>query len=67
MGRKLTPLDRFCRTYPRLYDVWWSIMNNRVTWFNWLPREYRYVGLIETWYDGPIYSFGFWFFNVGCF
>ncbi len=24
----------------------------------------RYWGYREDWYDGPIYSFGFWYFNV---
>lgn len=33
--------------------------------FNWLPKEYRYLGYSYDWYDGPIHSFGFWFFNAG--
>lgn len=37
-------------------------------WFyftpNWLPSELRYFGLCRDWHDGPIISFGFWWFNV---
>jgi len=32
-------------------------------WWNWLHADYRYVGYQQDWYDGPIYHFGFWFFN----
>jgi hypothetical protein len=37
-------------------------------WFllpiNWLDKKYRYLGPSFDWYDGPHYSFGFWFFNI---
>jgi hypothetical protein len=32
-------------------------------WWNWLSPKYRYFGYGQEWYDGPIYHFGFWFFN----
>lgn len=32
-------------------------------WWNWLPPELRYIGYVQDWYDGPMSSFGFWFFN----
>lgn len=32
-------------------------------WWNWLPKKYRYLGYDKYWYDGPLYHFGFWFFN----
>lgn len=32
-------------------------------WWNWLPKHLRYWGYEVDWYDGPIYSFGFWFIN----
>lgn len=32
-------------------------------WWNWLSAKYRYWGYQQDWYDGPIYHFGFWFFN----
>jgi hypothetical protein len=41
----------------RWWDSWWL--------FNWLPREARYWGYSKDWYNGPIYSFGFWYFNAG--
>lgn len=31
---------------------------------NFLEKEYRYFGPSFDWYDGPMYSFGFWWFNV---
>lgn len=34
-----------------------------ITWFNWLPKEARFWGLEQDWYDGPHKCFGFWFFN----
>lgn len=33
--------------------------------WNWLPPKHRYWGYRKDWYDGPMSSFGFWFFNVG--
>lgn len=33
--------------------------------FNYLRnKELRYWGYESNWYDGPIHSFGFWFFNA---
>lgn len=32
-------------------------------WWNWLPKNLRYFGYAQDWYDGPISSFGFWIFN----
>lgn len=34
--------------------------------FNWLPNEpnLRYLGYHVDWYDGPLPSFGCWFFNI---
>lgn len=37
------------------YGIWW---------FNWLAKDIRYWGYEEAWYDGPLPSFGFWFFNI---
>ena len=31
---------------------------------NFLPEGVRYWGYEKTWYDGPIYCFGFWYFHV---
>lgn len=31
---------------------------------NWLPPGCRYLGYAQDWYDGPISSFGFWWFNI---
>lgn len=31
---------------------------------NLLDKEYRYFGFEFTYYDGPHYSFGFWYFNI---
>lgn len=33
-------------------------------WWNWLPKEYRYIGYSQDWYDGPLSSFGLWFINL---
>lgn len=32
--------------------------------FNWLPADIRYLGYEQDWYDHPISSLGFWFFNI---
>lgn len=32
--------------------------------FNWLPKDSRYFGYQNIWYDGPNYSFGFWWWNI---
>lgn len=32
-------------------------------WWNWLDKDIRYWGFEQDWYDGPLSSFGFWFFN----
>ena len=34
-------------------------------WWNWLPPYLRYLGYAQDWYDGPMSSFGFWWFNWG--
>lgn len=31
---------------------------------NWLKKEYRYVGYLRMWHDGPHSSIGFWWFNI---
>lgn len=33
------------------------------SWWNYLPKKYRYLGPQKMWYDQPHESFGFWFFN----
>lgn len=33
-------------------------------WWNWVPKELRYLGFEQIYYDGPHNSFGFWFFNI---
>jgi hypothetical protein len=33
-------------------------------WWNWLPKKSRYIGVESMYYDGPHWTFGFWFFNV---
>lgn len=41
-----------------LWNEWW-------VWpINWLEKDYRYFGPDFTWYDGPHYTFGFWYFNI---
>jgi len=35
-----------------------------VYWFNWLHRSTRHLGPYMLYYDGPHWSFGFWWFNV---
>jgi len=33
--------------------------------FNYIKtKKHRFIGYLETYYDGIIYSFGFWFFNI---
>ena len=39
---------------------WW----NKWQLLNWLENEHRYWGFEFIWYDGPHYSFGFWYFNI---
>lgn len=44
------------KTGEYLYWFWWC---------NWLRyRESRFIGLSRDWYDGPIVSFGFWWFSM---
>lgn len=38
-------------------ESWWL--------FNYLPKEGRYLGYHNLYYDAPIHTFGFWFFNCG--
>ena len=33
-------------------------------WWNLLPRNLRYWGYRQDWYDGPLSHFGWWFGNV---
>lgn len=33
-------------------------------WWNTLPKELRYFGYRQDWYDGPLSSFGYWFGNI---
>lgn len=33
-------------------------------WWNWLPKDLRYFGYTQDWYDGPMSSFGLWFINL---
>jgi hypothetical protein len=35
-----------------------------IHFFNYLPPGHRHLGLMRGWYDGPLNSLGFWFFNV---
>lgn len=37
---------------------WWCFY-----WWNWLPNHLSYWGIEHCWYDGPIGTFGFWYFN----
>lgn len=58
------------------YDhIEWGKYTNAVTgkteyaywfyfWPNWLPKDIRYFGYHLDWYDHPIASFGFWYFNL---
>jgi hypothetical protein len=39
--------------------------NYCIWWFNSLPKNIRYLGFKFYWYDGPINSIGFWFFDIG--
>lgn len=39
------------------------INKNEVIYWNFLPKDLRYFGYQQRWYDGPILSFGFWFFH----
>ena len=32
-------------------------------WWNWLPKHGRFIGFDEDWYDHPLPTIGFWFFN----
>lgn len=36
-----------------------------LTLFNWLEKDHRFWGRRYDYYDGPIYSLGFWYFNMG--
>lgn len=33
-------------------------------WWNWLPKKVRFFGYEQIWWDGPHYTFGFWYFNI---
>lgn len=33
-------------------------------WWNWLPKDARFWGFEQIYYDGPNNCFGFWFFNI---
>lgn len=54
---------KFCR-----YGIEWGGPNN--DWYyiypipNLLEKDVRYWGFQKFYYDGPHYSFGFWFFNI---
>lgn len=56
--------------YPFLCEVlraWWRPLEGYKFYFwpiNWLPRGHRYLGYRRDWYDGPLFSYGFWWFNV---
>lgn len=39
------------------------INENEVIYWNLLPKELRYWGYKQDWYDGPVPCFGFWFFH----
>jgi hypothetical protein len=43
----------------------WGKWGSCVWWWNWLPKKFRYFGYSKDWYNGPIYSFGLWYINVG--
>lgn len=53
------------KLYPTGVD--WS--NDRdgfryVYWWNWLPRQHRYLGYREYNFDGVHKSIGLWFINI---
>ncbi|HFD1330503.1 TPA: hypothetical protein ACF1IQ_004574, partial [Yersinia enterocolitica] len=39
------------------------INRNEILCWNTLPRNVRYFGYRRDWIDGPLPSFGFWFFH----
>jgi len=41
-----------------IYEYYFYFMPNS------LGENYRYFGYRYMWYDGPHYSFGFWWFNI---
>ncbi|QIG65795.1 hypothetical protein phiOC_p130 [Ochrobactrum phage vB_OspM_OC] len=34
------------------------------SYWNWLPKEERFWGYRQNWYDGPHKLFGLWFINL---
>ncbi len=50
---------RFGELAGKFYDH-----NYYLYWWNRLPKELRYVGYEQFWYDGPISSFGLWWTNI---
>jgi len=39
------------------------INKNEVIYLNLLPKDFRYWGYKQDWYDGPVPCFGLWFFH----
>lgn len=51
----------------RLSGIEWGGPENdwyHFYWFNYLPENLRFIGYEQLWYDGPLSSFGFWFFTI---
>lgn len=46
------------------FFISWRKQKSSITFFNYLEKDIRYFGYKQWYYDGPIYTFGFWFFNV---
>jgi hypothetical protein len=52
---------KYHRYYNEYFKKW--MYASYVYWWNWLPKENRYLGYEMMYYDGEHHSFGFWFFN----
>lgn len=66
------------KQYPRKFKIsfsgieWWQSEITLNTdayffylyWWNWLPKDLRFWGFEQMYYDGPHNTFGFWFFNI---
>jgi hypothetical protein len=48
----------FSKTHPECGGLYY------VYWWNWLPKDARYIGIESMYYDGPHWTFGMWFTNV---
>lgn len=51
--------------YGRWYFGWkWSNGRSWLYPFNWLEKRYRYWGRQDLFHDGPLPTYGLWFFNI---